>query len=418
MKIRVLTCLYGVFFIHQANCQSGKFLISNMSGVSRKEDPVVVTRDVLSGFVDIPSGNKVPVLTMGGKEIPSQLDDINGDGTWDEIAFEVDIERNSKEEVKVKWVSPDKAPTYIKKTQSWFGVSENRDGRFKPVKNEIRPDWWTPQQQPTRYQMEGPGWENDKIAFRNYFDSRNGFDIFGKTTSKMILDSVDGSYRDYHSLCPWGMDILKVGSSLGAGAFALVENGNLAPLQNTASASFREITNGPVRSMIELVYEGWMINGLPHNVKQRLSIWAGKYWFKNEVTITGFSGDKEIAVGIVNIKNPSPPIYKTNNRSFVSLCGHARQSENNDLLGMGLLFSNTAFKGYGEAPRLEPWPKKDTVSHTYYAKLKIRSGQPVDYIFFAAWEKSDPKFGNARYFTDLLQEEADRKENPLIIQKK
>ena len=378
----------------------------------------MVSRDLLSGFVAIPSSKSFPVLTIGSKEIPSQLDDLNGDGKWDELAFEIDIERNSKEEVKIKWVDEDKEPSYPKRTQVWFGVAEKRDGKFKPVTEENRPDWWTPQLQPPLYQMEGPGWENDKVGFRNYFDARNAMDIFGKTTSKMVFDSVDGSYQDYHKMCPWGMDILKVGASLGAGAFALIDKGLPFPLQQTVSSSFRQISSGPVRSMIEIVYEGWMVDGKSYNVKQRISIWAGKYWYKNEVSVSGFLGDKEIAIGITNIKNQGRPIYKTNNMAFTSLASHEKQSENDDFLGMGLLFATKAFAGYGEAPRILPFPKKDTVSHTWYAKLKIKSGQPIDYYFFAGWEKSEIKFANTKYFLDVIQEEADRKEFPLVIVKK
>jgi len=50
--------------------------------------------------------------------------------------------------------------------------------------------------------------------------------------------------------------------------------------------------------------------------------------------------------------------------------------------------------------------------------LKIRSGEPVEYLFFAGWDKSEVKFGNARYFSDMVQEEADRKANPLTFSKK
>jgi hypothetical protein len=88
------------------------------------------------------------------------------------------------------------------------------------------------------------------------------------------------------------------------------------------------------------------------------------------------------------------------------------------MLGIGLLFSNAVFNGYGEAPRLPVNPGLDTLSDSYFAKLKIRGGQPVEYLTFAAWEKTDPKFANSRYFLDVIQEEADRKANPLIISKK
>jgi hypothetical protein len=42
--------------------------------------------------------------------------------------------------------------------------------------------------------------------------------------------------------------------------------------------------------------------------------------------------------------------------------------------------------------------------------MKVRSGVPTEVYVFGAWEKTDLKFGNTRYFLDLLQDEADRKE--------
>ena len=415
----LLSLLLLLFFGRLAFSQSGKFIVTNTSGVSRLEEPVVVSRQALEGFVSIPGAGKVAVLSIHGKEIPSQLDDLNQDGQWDELAFQIDIERNSTAEVKIKWVEFADAPKFTKRTQAWFGVEANGDGRFKPVLKELRPDDWTPGKQPARYQLEGPVWENDKVGFRNFFDSRNGIDIFGKTRPNIVLDSVDVFYRHYHKMCPWGMNLIKIGSSLGAGGFALIEKGELIQLQKTESAQYIQVANGPVRSMFDLIYEGWQVSeSARYNVKLRISIWAGKFWYKNEITVSGFIGDKEIAVGIVNIKNPSQAIYKTNNMAYTSLCTHARQTENNDLLGMGLLFSSRVFGGYGEAPRGDIWPKTDTVSHTYYAKLKIRSGQAVDYYFFAGWEKTEAKFGNTKYFTDVVQEEADRREFPLQVGKK
>lgn len=409
--------LFLLFFSSFTFGQSGRLLITNTSGVSRTEDPVVISRDALAGLVDVPSSQKVAVLSIKGKEIPSQLDDLNQDGKWDELAFEIDIERNSSVEVKIKWEEADEAPKFPKRTQAFFGVYS--DGRFKSVNKELRPDDWKPGKQPPRYQLEGPVWENDKVAFRNFFDSRNTIDIFGKARPSLVLDSVDVFYRNYHQMSSWGMSLIKVGSSLGAGSFALVEKGELIPLQTTESAEYQLVASGPVRSMFDLIYEGWKVSETTkYNVRERISVWAGKYWYKNEVTISGFVGDKEIAVGIVNIKNPSQAIYKTNNLAYTSLCTHARQTENDDMLGMGLLFPSRIFGGYGEAPKGDIWPKVDTVSHTYYAKLKIRSGQPVEYQFFTGWEKTEIRFGNAKYFTDVVQEEADRREFALVVGKK
>lgn len=392
--------------------------MTNQSGVSRKEDPMVIGRDALSGFMDLPTDQKVPIVTVAGNEVPSQLDDLNGDGVWDELAFQIDIERNSKLEVKVKWVSPEKAPFYPKRTQARLGVIDSRDGKFSTVTKEFRPENWTPNQQPARYQLEGPCWENDKLAFRNFFDSRNTNEVLGKLTSRLILDTLGTKGSNILTMNQWGRNIFQSGPSMGLGGIAFFHNGIPVPLRYTTSAFYREVSNGPVRSVLELIYEGWKVEDQTLNVKKRISIWAGKFWYKTEVVLTGFTGDKEIAIGISNLKNSSQAIYQTNNTGFSSLASHARQSENEDMLGVGLLYSNIVFNGYGEVPRQQTTKGLDTLSDSYFAKLKIRSGQPVEYLSFAAWEKSDPKFANSRYFLDMIQEEADRKEHPLILSKK
>jgi hypothetical protein len=60
----------------------------------------------------------------------------------------------------------------------------------------------------------------------------------------------------------------------------------------------------------------------------------------------------------------------------------------------------------------------DSLQGSVYARIRIRSGEVLDYYTFAAWEGAEARFGNARYFLDVVQEEADRREFPLKILKK
>ena len=53
------------------------------------------------------------------------------------------------------------------------------------------------------------------------------------STQEDIKLLVDVFYRNYHKMGPWGMNLIKVGSSLGAGGFALMEKGELIQLQTT-----------------------------------------------------------------------------------------------------------------------------------------------------------------------------------------
>ncbi|WP_409432034.1 DUF4861 family protein [Litorimonas sp. RW-G-Af-16] len=81
---------------------------------------------------------------------------------------------------------------------------------------------------------EGPGWESDKVGYRIYLDGRNALDIFGKRTAPIVLSTV-GRGDDYHAMADWGMDILKVGNSLGAGGFGVFDNGEVRQIGDAAS---------------------------------------------------------------------------------------------------------------------------------------------------------------------------------------
>ncbi|NJK87260.1 MAG: DUF4861 domain-containing protein [Bacteroidales bacterium] len=149
--------------------------------------------------------------------------------------------------------------------------------------------------------MEGPVWENDKIAFRNYFDARNGMDIFGKRVSDMCMDSV-GLHGSYHELDNWGMDILKVGNSLGAGSIGLLKNDSLYRLGLTENAIYELVSEGPIRSVFRLIFSGWETDQTVYSVVHEISIWGGANFYKSDVTISGLKGGENLITGIVNMQ--------------------------------------------------------------------------------------------------------------------
>lgn len=83
---------------------------------------------------------------------------------------------------------------------------------------------------------EGPVLENDVIGYRLYADSRHRFDVFGKSVSDLVLDTVGWHY---HDIMPWGSDILKVGNSLGIGSPAIYYQDSIYSL---SSNSYKTIT--------------------------------------------------------------------------------------------------------------------------------------------------------------------------------
>lgn len=104
-------------------------------------EPVTLSRSSVAEFVDIPSSeSKWLSIRIKGKEIPSQLDDLDRDGQWDELAFQIDIERNSTLELKLKWVEKSEQPIFPKRVEAFLGVSDNQNGKFESRQMEICPE--------------------------------------------------------------------------------------------------------------------------------------------------------------------------------------------------------------------------------------------------------------------------------------
>ncbi|OUU37235.1 MAG: hypothetical protein CBC09_07010 [Cellvibrionales bacterium TMED49] len=100
---------------------------------------------------------------------------------------------------------------------------------------------------------EGPGWESQLVGYRLYLDGRNAIDVFGKKTADMILQQV-GRGDDYHKMRPWGMDILKVGASLGSGGFGVLEDDQAKQIGPARYYSAKILRDNPQRSKVEVVH--------------------------------------------------------------------------------------------------------------------------------------------------------------------
>lgn len=405
-----------ILLVQTGFAQTRKFIISNMSGVARQGDPVLITRENLLALMDIPE-DKIPVLFQNDLVLPSQTDDLTGDGIWDELAFQVDMERNSSLEIKLKWMDKSDAPTYPAKVSACFKVSDLENGKYQNVSSEIRPDSLSANRLSSRYCLGGPVWESEKIAFRHCFDNSNFNGVLGKIKSGLLLDSIvsfqSGTNRKYN----WGSELLSPDSGFGLGGYAMVEKGKLIPLRKPGSVLYKFISSGPVRAMFDLVYEDYNVGGNSINVRHRISIWAGKNWYKSDLLFTGFLGQKELVFGFSLPPGSQQSEFSKSNSSHSAISVHVNQGkEGNGHFGFGLLFPTNDFLGQGKILAKSSSP--DSLSTSSFVRFKIRSGQTLSVMNFAAWEKPDDRFANAFNFNGIIQEEADRLEQALKIGKK
>lgn len=317
------------------------------------------------------------VVLDGEKEIPSQYK--RQDGHASGIVFVLDkLASSARKKVQVRYhPTASVQRQYPKRTQAELshktgGKWVNREylgGEFKNVRYLRVPPEHKDHSWFLRY--EGPGWESDKVGYRFYLDQRNATDVFGKKTPAMILQQVgqDG-FDSYHEMQPWGMDVMKVGPSLGIGSIGVVENGKAMRVEKTDSVTCEIKENGVVYSSIETHYYGWQHAANKIDLRSTLSIHAGTHLTHQLLTITGNAD--HLCTGIGRERNILPILEKGDASRFGYLATYGKQSLNGDALGLAVFFD----------PR--DWLAFTQDAHSHIVTLRPDQGK-VSYYFMGTW---------------------------------
>ncbi|MFV0470271.1 MAG: DUF4861 family protein [Dysgonomonas sp.] len=218
---------------------------------------------------------------------------------------------------------------------------------------------------------EGPGWENDKVAFRFYLDNRNAIDVFGKTTSDMVLPAVgvDG-FDNYHNLTAWGMDNLKVGKALGLGTIAIWDGNKAVRVEKKDSTTCLIAADGKLRSQVKTTYYGWAANSTKCNLTSLITIDAGSR--ASHMELFADKSIDNLATGIILDK--SAPLItgdKTGEWSYIATFG--KQSMNKDMQGLAIFYRIKQLKQIAQ----------DELNHVIV--LNPDNGY-ADYYFMPTWE--------------------------------
>jgi hypothetical protein len=398
--------------------------LQNTSESDFKNVPVTVTKEQLLNQIqqaevkDSAKQNKILSaisnatlsLFVDGEAIISQQDDLDGDGNWDELVFLIDIQANSEVSVRVENLPINKMMPRNNNTNIRFAQFSNTE---KTNANELmslsRKAEGLADDYARQFQMEGPAWENQHIGFRTYFDERNGFDIFGKTNANLVLDKV-GLGQNYHEMQTWGMDILKVGRSLGAGGLVFVTpsktdmSAKYVRLSNAVSSRASILKEGPIRSIFDLDYEGLSHNGKTFDLKHRISIWSNQDHYVGQVTISNSETSSlpfSLAVGIVNFHNAKLDRIKSDNYSLLSTFGP--QAELNTSLGMAVLSASNkhiAFDSIGEA--------KTGIEKSELSVFMPTTNTQLAYRFYAIWQPRFEDIDSIEVFTAKMKNEAEK----------
>ncbi len=405
-----------------SGCTKNKHIVlefSNPADLSRDLEVVKIDQEKISElFSEFPE-EKLPLFIAENDTLISQFIDQNEDGIPEEILIGISLDPNGSKEVKVEWLDHQTYPSFEPKTSIHFGKHEDPS---IDIEKQTRLQTKNNTETAAVYQMEGPAWENNKVGFRNYFDLRNGMDIFGKITSDMVLNHVglkkaesvpkDHNFSiSYHELSDWGMDVLKVGNSLGAGSIAMEINDSLYRIGDNGTSTYEILYEGPLKSKYKFHFPEWQADGKNFDITQYVSITANEYCYKSSLLLNK-KANGNFATGIVNMHSDSLIQFNAGNQHSAFLT-HDKQAENNAYLGMAVLADNNLVISNGTT--------KDTgegITETFFIIFSTSTDKLVEYRFYAFWENSNRSFNNPDFLKQELQNEAVKIENPIQIKKK
>lgn len=288
-----------------------KISVTNPTDQVRNAEPIAVPlADLRKIAPDLRAGQLMVTATdatteaadadvLHADELPSQVDDLDGDNQADELAFQIDLKPHQTRIVTVTYGDPDRIfrlrHEYKPRTDALFATK-----------------------------IEGLGWESERTAWRIYFDPRNAIDLYGKRRPSLLLKMFATPEYDYHSESPDGRDLYKIGDALGIGAVGAWVDGKVVKPSNVASRKWRIISTGPVRAIVELTYEGWNLGARKITLQSRITQWAGDHGFTHTITSKNAANIK-VATGLP-IKPKAAAIKSSSNDGAVWLATYGEQA--------------------------------------------------------------------------------------------
>lgn len=342
------------------------------------------------------------------KEIPSQLENIEGN---EFLCFVLSFNPSEKKTIFLVDGDSNYGKKYTSRTYAEVAMKVDfklingkyTGGKFQNFDSLKVPLNHTDHNALFKY--EGPGWESDKVGYRYYIDWRNRIDIFGKKTHALVLKNVgvnDIYAKDdsYHNMQDWGMDIFKVGNTLGIGSYGMMIGDSIYMVSERDSVICKISSNGPVKSSVTTYFYGWQVANEKYNLRSDLSITSGSRLTKSELRIS--DNPANIITGLAKDAN-GEFFAKKGDKTWSYIAVYGKQSLAEDNLGIALFYNN-----------IEKIDFKET-NDSYVVVLKPNSGKII-YYFCAAWEKEPDGIKTKEEFNSYIDKTLEKLDNPIDVQ--
>lgn len=290
----LLLCTLSVAAEAQETKKSFTVEVSNTWNKAKADEPVVIKLSEINPQFPVRSA----VVMNGNEEIPSQLDDLNGDRRPDELAFLVALPAKGKKTLTITLSSAKSDKTYPARVYAEMLVSDKR-GKHVPVQLVTIPGTSNIYNQMHHH---GPAFESELVAYRLYFDHKQTVDIYGKFNKGFEIKESQFYPTDEQLARGFGDDVLMVGGSCGVGALKGWDGKKATHITPVATLTERIIAYGPVRTISEIEVADWQYQGSELNMTNRYTLYGGHRDVFVETFFEEPLKDEVFCTGVIDIK--------------------------------------------------------------------------------------------------------------------
>ncbi len=277
--------------------------------------------------------------------VRSQADDLDGDKYHDEIVVIKTLLPNSTTRL-LCYYAPKGGITFQYPSKAYARLA------------------WEPEQ-------VNIGWESNLAAYRFYWGQ---LEAFGKVDDQLILRKLPA---DYHTLQPWGMDILKIGSASGLGGISLWEGETRIPAMNPLGKGDVQIKRtvlavGPLRSMAKVEMTNIKPAKADAKITLFMSAFADNAFSRQEIVIDAKPAGRVVySPGLEKLAGETA--FKDEKAGYLAVWGQGAEGAGE--VGLAVIFDPKEYAGFAENDL------------DRYVKLAVPAGEKRVHWIFGGWER-------------------------------
>lgn len=269
-------------------------IVENPWNAEKIDEPVVIDLSSLGAGFTVKSAT----VFDGTNEIPSQLDDMNGDTRTDELAFVINLPASGKKTLNVILSSLKSDKTYPARVyaEMLFRTSKkNKYAKGYAIYADGASDTYNVQHH------HGAAFESELVAYRIYFNEKQTTDLYGKFHKGLELEESQFYPTGEQLKRGFGDDVIKVNSSCGAGTLRGWDGTQSTLIKPVAVRGQRILASGPVRTIVDAEVKGWQYQNKELNMINRYTLYAGHRDAQVDVLFDAPLDKEVFCTGVQNI---------------------------------------------------------------------------------------------------------------------